>query len=428
MRLWGRKKRFTRIPIDQLQPGMHVSLAERWLDHPFLLNEFTLESDHQIDLIRALGMTDVLWCEAHSTAPPKVEPPVADASALERAQAAEQLARARREREERQRRTRAARERTGRAEKAYAQAAAELRAAFAIADRQPDQAVARAVAVVDAAVATFATESDVGLVLLSETMAANNLHTHGINVMLLSLLQGNAHRMSQADLRDMALGALFHDVGRMRLPDTIRRAEEADLSRSELNFMRMHPEMGTKMILGVGELGAGARAAIALHHEHWDGTGYPYRLAGEKIPLPARLVAIADRYDELANPLRVQDALTPHQALVRMYTAESGRFEPAALQHFIKTMGVYPPGTLVELSNGAVGLVVSVNRNCAVRPTVMLWHEGAKDEAPALDLSVETEVSILRAVRPIELEPAVRDYLNPRTRAAYFYARAAEPA
>jgi hypothetical protein len=87
---------------------------------------------------------------------------------------------------------------------------------------------------------------------------------------------------------------------------------------------------------------------------------------------------------------------------------------------------VYPPGSLVELSNGAIGLVTSVNRDNSLRPMVTLWQENTKAEnAPIIDLSVEPELSIKRSMRVGELEPEVREYLNPRARTAYFYAKAA---
>ena len=88
-------------------------------------------------------------------------------------------------------------------------------------------------------------------------------------------------------------------------------------------------------------------------------------------------------------------------------------------------MGVYPPGSIVELSNGALGLVTSVNRSNTLRPLVALWQEGVKPEdAPLIDLGVETEVKIVRSLRPADLEPEVREYLNPRARTAYFYSKA----
>jgi HD-GYP domain-containing protein (c-di-GMP phosphodiesterase class II) len=428
MRLWGNKKKFVRIQVATLRPGMHVSLAERWLDHPFLLNEFTLESEEQIDLIRALGMVDILWCAEHSDQAPL--PLDADSQASPPApttQSDQRVAQARAERKARDEKNRAARDRTRRAERAYLDAAAQLRSTFSVAFHSPGKAVEMAQAIIDDATKAFASDQNVSLVLLSEGMAASNLHTHGINVMLLSLLQARLHRLDAATMRSLALGALFHDLGKLKLPDAVRLKSEPEMNRAELSYMQLHTELGAKMTFSLPDFDPVARSIIGLHHEHWDGTGYPYKLVGPKIPLAARLVAIADRYDELSNPPRIEDALTPHQALVQMFKREAGRFETAALNGFIKALGVYPPGTLVELSNGALGLVMSVNRDSALRPMVVLWQDGIKpEEAPSLDLSVETELAIVRALRPAELAEPVREFLNPRSRTAYFYAKAVE--
>ena len=162
-----------------------------------------------------------------------------------------------------------------------------------------------------------------------------------------------------------------------------------------------------------------------LFRSYFDGSGYPFKLAGEKIPLFARYATVADRYDELCNPPKLLDSTPPAQALSRMFKTEGAHFDPAALASFIKSMGVYPPGSLVELSNGALGLVTSVNRDNTLRPVVTLWQEKTKPEdAPLIDLAVETELKITRSLRPDELEPEVREYLNPRARTAYFYAKA----
>jgi len=256
-------------------------------------------------------------------------------------------------------------------------------------------------------------------------MAKSNLHTHSVNVMLLSLLIAKARDASAQDLKDIGLGALFHDIGMLRVPDAVRMKEESERTSADQSYMQLHTDLGTKMTLNLPDFTAPARSVVAMHHEHYDGSGYPFKLAGEKIPLFARYAAIANRYDNLCNPARLEDAIPPAQALSRMYKIEGSHFDQPALASFIKSMGVYPPGSIVELSNGALGLVTSVNRSNTLRPLVALWQEGVKaEDAPLIDLGVETEVKIVRSLRPADLEPEVRDYLNPRARTAYFYSKA----
>ncbi|CAN0258582.1 unnamed protein product, partial [Phaeothamnion confervicola] len=395
-----------RIPLDKLQPGMHVSLAERWCDHPFLFNEFTLESEEQIQIIRNLGMSDVLWCASASDHGPRE---VAGAPPL----APEIRAQVNAHREERRRQTDNARQRTGAANKAYVAAAAELREAFALVFSSPQAAVDKVTGVVSDVVGAFASGDDVSIVLLSDRMTGNNMHTHAINVMLLSLMIGKSLQLTEQELNEIGLGAMFHDVGKLKVPDAIRMKPEAEWSRMDHDYMQKHTELGVKMILTLPEFGPLARAVIAMHHENFDGSGYPFKLAGEKIPLAARLAAVANRYDNLCNPPNMQNAVPPSEALSRMFKVEGALYDPSVLARFIKSMGVYPPGSLVELSNGVIGLVSSVNHENSLRPLVTIWQANTKPEdAPIVDLAAESEIAIARSLRASELEPEVREYLN----------------
>lgn len=418
---WGKKKQFERVPVDALQPGMHVSLAERWLDHPFLLNEFTLESEEQIRIIIGLGMTSVLWCrDASDKGPREIDPERPRGPSWQ-----DLVSQARAQREERRARTDQSKTRTANAARAYAAASGELRGAFALADSSPATAVKKALGIVTEAAAAFNSESELSIVLLSDQLSGSNLHTHSLNVMLLSLLLAKAHDVKGDGLDQIGLGALFHDVGLLRVPNAVRMKPESEWTKADRDYMQMHTDLGAKMTLNLPEFTSLARAIVAMHHEHWDGSGYPFKLAGEKIPPFVHYVTIANRYDELCNPHRVQDALSPAQALSHMFKIEGKNFNPATLARLVKCLGVYPPGTLVELSNGAVGLVTTVNRDQTLRPLVTIWQEGCKsDDAPVIDLAIETEIKISRALRPAELEPEVREFLNPRSRTAYFYAKA----
>jgi HD-GYP domain-containing protein (c-di-GMP phosphodiesterase class II) len=418
---WGKKKDFQRISVDALQPGMHVSLAERWLDHPFLLNEFTLESEEQIRIIIGLGMTTVLWCRAASDKGPReIDPDRPRGPAW-----SDLVTQAKLQREERRKKTDLSKQRTAGAARAYAHASSELRSAFSLAYSSPQTAVKKALGIVADVADAFNSECEISLVLLSDRLAGSTLHTHAINVMLLSLLVAKSQQVDGQGLNDLGLGALFHDIGMLKVPDAVRMKPESEWTRADQDYMRMHTDLGAKMTINLPEFGTHSRAVVALHHEKWDGSGYPFKIAGEKIPPFVRYVSVADRYDELCNPVRMQDGITPSQALSRMFKSEGSHFDPAVLASLIKCMGVYPPGSLVELSNGAVGLVTSVNRDNTLRPVVTMWQEDCKPEdAPIVDLAVESELKIERSLRPADLEPEVRDFLNPRARTAYFYAKA----
>ena len=193
------------------------------------------------------------------------------------------------------------------------------------------------------------------------------------------------------------------------------------LSKPERDFREMHCQYG----LDIGKKAGLAQTALNIiyqHHEHFDGSGYPRKLKGEAIDPLARLVALVNAYDNLCNPVNIAQALTPHEALSLMFSKHRALFDPKLLQVFIRFMGVYPPGTVVGLSNEALGLVIKVNVARALKPTVIVYDADIpKSEALILDLGDEPDINISRAIRPALLPPAVFDYLSPRRRVSYYF-------
>ena len=135
---------------------------------------------------------------------------------------------------------------------------------------------------------------------------------------------------------------------------------------------------------------AAATAITAAIQEKFDGSGFPNRIAGERIPRLARIAAIANRYDNLCNPFDLRDAKAPAEALRQIFRNESARYDAHMVQLFIKTLGVFPPGTFVSLSNGSVGMVVETNPSDLLHPLVMLYDPVIpRTEAMLLDLRDE---------------------------------------
>ena len=168
-------------------------------------------------------------------------------------------------------------------------------------------------------------------------------------------------------------------------------------------------EIGKKLLLAAPVL-----AVIREHHELFDGTGYPAKLKGEAIGLLSRIVVIANYYDELCNPPLIADALTPHEALSLMFAK--------LLQIFIRCLGVYPPGTIVQLSNGVLGMVATVNTARPMKPTLVVYDADVpKDEAIMLDMEQEAEINISKAIRPAQVPREVYSYLSPRKRVSYSF-------
>ena len=409
-----------RVPVDRLRPGIFISLSEHWLDHPFLFNEFRISNQKQIDTLREMGLESVLTDPARSTvtplptpvAPAAPAPPPAEPSAEERAQAE-----ARRLRIER---IRLSREQLARCEKAYGRTAGAIRQLMKQLHASPGDAAESAHAVINETVNTLLADQSVVLNLIGQKRGDDNAYFHALNVMILSLMLGRAQGLSEAELQDLGMGALFHDLGKLRVPDAVIR-KGAERNKAEEEFFRLHTVYGELIARETGIICVAAQRIMLQHHEHIDGSGYPNSLAGDQIDVMARIVGIANRYDDLCNSSE-DDGMTPAEALSQLFRKERHWWDNAMLHRFIKLLGVFPPGSIVQLSNGTIGLVFNVNHNNPVRPCVMIYDAHIpSNEANIVDLEDAPEVTIERAVRRGHVAPEVLEYLAPRRQVIYFY-------
>ncbi|MBK6293657.1 MAG: HD domain-containing protein [Rhodoferax sp.] len=264
------------------------------------------------------------------------------------------------------------------------------------------------------------TESDIAINLMKDKPGGEDVYFHSLNVTLLSMMLAKELKAPPEAIRLIGMGAMFHDVGKLDIPDRIVRKTEP-LTKPELSLLQQHcaygVETGRKLSLPNEAL-----TVIAQHHEYSDGTGYPKGLKGSDIFLLARVVAIVNCYDNLCNPVKQSAALTPHQALSLMYAQQRARFDTAALTTFVRCMGIYPPGTVVVLSNESIGMVVSVNSTVPLKPTVLIYDPAVpRERAILVELESEPEVSISRALKPEQLPKPVYDYLAPRRRLTYYF-------
>ncbi|HBZ87322.1 MAG TPA: hypothetical protein DEO67_09355, partial [Candidatus Edwardsbacteria bacterium] len=161
---------------------------------------------------------------------------------------------------------------------------------------------------------------------------------HIIRVTFYSLAIGMRMGLPQEDLLTLEVAALLHDFGKLGV-DEYTLEKEDQLSDDEVVEIHHHAERGFHILSGFAKL---EQAAVIIrdHHEKYDGSGYPAKLKGEAIGLLSRIVAIANHYDELCNPINIADALTPHEALSLMFARLRSKFDPKLLQVFIRCLGV----------------------------------------------------------------------------------------
>lgn len=418
------------IAVEQLQVGLYVHLDLKWFEHPFAFSHFKIKSPAQIETIRALGVKSVRISPELSDAHPvqgaaavsQLQPaPTQAAPGTDAASPILQVKRAMMEQ------MRIRREGAARIQSAFVSTARVIRDIEKDIYSRPQEAVPQATRLVAEIADSILCAPELAIEVMGDEVGGEDVYFHSLNVTMLSIMIARDLKMPTEVAEVLGVGALLHDIGRREVPDKILLKNEP-LSQAERNFYEMHCQFG----VDIGQrlhLPPAAIAIIREHHELFDGSGYPAKLRDEQIHILARVVAIANYYDELCNPTVLAHALTPHEALSLMYSRLRSKFDPKLLQVLIRCLGVYPPGTIVQLSNGALGMVVTVNTARPMRPTIMVYDIGVpKDEAILLDMERETEFNVAKALRPNQVARDVYNYLSPRKRVSYYFDASASPA
>lgn len=413
------------VDVTQLRPGVHVRLPVPWMQHHFLFSSFVISDEDQVRQIAALDLPriycDITRCKVPPLPKPAIPAPVIEADIREKERLAALAAKQMAEKRERARVMSDLRGRLDSAQKHYGSAAKAVGGAIKSFDLDPKESVRQVTKVSEDSTAALLSDPDSALVLIAEKARDEGSAAHSLSVMTLTLLLGKQARLPKEALAALGIGALIHDIGKASIKTSILRNPERN--RFEEEIFQTHCRLGYESALRAGTLSPAMLDAILHHHERYDGTGYPDKLLGDATPLSARAVAIANRFDNLANPVDYRHALSPSEALSRMWTKERNAFDTMLLQLFIRAMGVYPPGSIVQLSDGRIGAVVaSAPTGSPLCPQVMLYDPTVpRSEAIIIDLSKLDDIAIEKPLRLQERPDEELDYLLPRRKLNWFH-------
>lgn len=408
-----------KLTVDRIQPGLHIRLPLKWNDHPFLLNSFKIKDQEQVEMIRHLGVKFVYFNPEQSDASPlpanqpQAEVKKDDALDLE----AQKLWQ---EKQKRIEKLSAYRRRVIQCEKEFERSLARMRSVMTKIRNRPADAVGEAKQLIDDIVEKLMCDDNVTLHLMNGKNEFEDIYFHSLNVAVIAMMIGRAKGYSAEQLKALSFAALFHDMGKIKIPTAILR-KQTPLSEPESNYLKLHTKYGLDMANQIEDFPESAKTVIAQHHELRDGSGYPEGLKGDEIDDLAQVIIVANAFDNLCHTPIASEQKIPYTALSHLYKNCKHLYKEENLNILIKFMGVFPPGTVVQLSNNMVGLVISVNASHLLFPNVLVYDPAVpRTQAPIIDLASK-DIKIVNAIHPSKLPEKIKEYLNPRSRISYFF-------
>lgn len=196
-------------------------------------------------------------------------------------------------------------------------------------------------------------------------------YNHSVSASIWAAAFGRNLGLPIKDIQAVAMGALLFDVGKARLPEKLILNPNR-YNKVEYKMAKTHVEHSLDIVGSIKGIRDDVVEMVATHHERHDGNGYPSGLKGSSIPLFGKLAGIIDCYDAITSDRHYASAISPHEAVKKLYDWSGTDFQSELVEQFIQVVGVYPVGTLVELSDGRVGVVVAHHRVRRLRPRVMM--------------------------------------------------------
>ncbi|MFZ6039007.1 HD-GYP domain-containing protein [Vibrio natriegens] len=409
-----------KLTVDRIQPGLHIRLPLKWNDHPFLLNSFKIKDQGQVEMIRHLGVKFVYFNPEQSDSLPlpvnqdREDKVKSDDSLDLETKALWQ------EKQKRIEKLSAYRRRVIQCEKEFERSLARMRSVMMKIRNRPVAAVNEAKQLTEDIVDKLMCDDNVTLHLMNGKNEYEDIYFHSLNVAVIAMMIGRAKGYSANQLKELSFAALFHDMGKVKIPTAILRKQEP-LTVPEENYLKLHTKYGLDLANQIEDFPETAKTVIEQHHELRDGSGYPKGLQGDEINEFAQIIIVANAFDNLCHTRITSEQKIPYTALSYLYKNCKHLYKEENLKFLIKFMGVFPPGTVVQLTNNMIGLVISVNASNLLFPNVLVYDPSVpRTQAPILDLASK-DLRIVNAIHPSKLPENIKEYLNPRSRISYFF-------
>jgi HD-GYP domain-containing protein (c-di-GMP phosphodiesterase class II) len=223
----------------------------------------------------------------------------------------------------------------------------------------------------------------------------NYTYVHSLDTCIMSSFLGLSNGFNESELKELAIGAILHDIGKVKIDNKIITKCGA-LTDEEFLEIRRHPIYGEEILSRNVRISDNAIKAVIQHHERVDGRGYPYKLADKEISKFGKIVCICDVYDAVSNDRVYRKKFSPNEAYELILAGSGTAFDSAMVQNFRETFAVYPLSCCVRLSNSVEGYVIRQNKNFPDRPVIrVLYDSETKAPIPFFEIDLLEHLSLV---------------------------------
>lgn len=386
-----------KITTEQLVIEMYVhDLDTGWLGHPFARNHFKIQDQHTIKRIKTTGIKN-LYIDTSKGIDVPDAPTVDEVKQNIHGQMHHSVA----GHSPHSRRTSVAEE-TITAHKIYKEAQNVVHKLMNEARLGKQVQVEKAEPLADKMIDSVFRNKDALINVARIKTKDEYTFMHCVSVCALMIGFSRTLEFERDTMREIAVGALLHDIGKTFIPDTILN-KPGKLSEEEFELMKSHVVHSKNVLEKYPSIRQTSLNIASQHHERIDGTGYPQGLKEAQLPQESRMAAIADVYDALTSVRVYKDAWEPTYALSKLLEWSPQHFGLELTQIFIRTLGIYPVGSLVELDSGKVGIVIEQGETDFLKPVVRIIYDAKRNHyipVKELDLAKDTLEHIHAAVSP----------------------------
>ncbi|GBG14673.1 phosphodiesterase [Novimethylophilus kurashikiensis] len=378
-----------RINVNELRVGMYLQeFCGSWIDHPFWRSKFVIEDENDIRLVMESSIKEVVIDiskgfdiavdepQAAEPPPPQVSTaPIAEPPPPKPARDHEPTGIA---------------EEMQRAAKICAQAKTAVKGMLQ--EVRMGKAIdAQAVGPLVEEISSSVIRNPGALISLARLKSADDYtYMHSVAVCALMVALGRQLGMKENDLREAGMAGLLHDIGKAVMPMDVLN-KPGKLTDAEFSIIRGHPEAGYKLLKEGHAVSEVSMDVCLHHHEKVDGTGYPHGLKGDEISIFAKMGAVCDVYDAITSNRPYKAGWCPAESLRRMTEWSKGHFDGRVFQAFVKSVGIYPIGTLVKLKSGKLGVVVDQGEQSLLTPKVKAFFS-SKSNMRILPEVIDTSI------------------------------------